>query len=119
MVLNKNGTEDIFEAAYEKVCRYTQRWKIERFRYVLKSGYETEKLRERTMDRTAVLVLMCSIIAAVIMNLACLALLYRAVNKTKKTPVKPYVIEEAVSCLGRLGGPKRAPGDGPPGVKTI
>jgi hypothetical protein len=28
-------------------------------------------------------------------------------------------MKEAVEYLGRLGGPKRAPGDGPPGVKTI
>ncbi|MDR2517294.1 MAG: hypothetical protein LBC88_07955 [Spirochaetaceae bacterium] len=46
-------------------------------------------------------------------------LLYRAANKTDKPPEKPYTIGEAVSCLGRLGGPKRAPSDGPPGVKTI
>ena len=46
-------------------------------------------------------------------------LLYRTANKTKKTPEKPYTIGEAVSYLGQLGGPKRAPSDGPPGVKTI
>jgi hypothetical protein len=28
-------------------------------------------------------------------------------------------IKEAVDYLGWLGGPKRAPSDGPPGVKTI
>jgi hypothetical protein len=31
----------------------------------------------------------------------------------------PYTIKGAVEYLGRLGGPKRAPSDGPPGVKTI
>ncbi|MDR2484413.1 MAG: hypothetical protein LBD55_03360, partial [Treponema sp.] len=46
-------------------------------------------------------------------------LLYRAANKTDKPPVKPYTIGEAAHYLGRLGCPKRAPGDGPPGVKTI
>jgi hypothetical protein len=129
--LMTNGAVDSFESAYEKVCRYTQRRKIERFRYVLKSGRAAEKLQARTMDKTAVLVLMYSIIAAAIMNLTYIArlkpdlpctvyfdeeewlLLYRAANKTKQTPVKPYTIGEAVSCLGRLGGPKRAPSDGP------
>jgi hypothetical protein len=46
-------------------------------------------------------------------------LLYRMGNKTKKGPKKPYTIKEVVDCLGRPGGPKRAPSDGPPGVKTI
>ena len=32
---------------------------------------------------------------------------------------KPYSIEEAVTYLSWLGGPKRAPSDGPPGLKTI
>jgi hypothetical protein len=27
-------------------------------------------------------------------------------------------VKEAVDYLGWLGGPERAPGDGPPGVKT-
>ena len=35
-------------------------------------------------------------------------LLYRAVNKTQKTPKRPYTIGEAVHYLGQLGGPKRA-----------
>jgi hypothetical protein len=32
---------------------------------------------------------------------------------------KPYTIAEAVKYVGWLGGPKTAPGDGPPGFKTI
>jgi hypothetical protein len=89
------------------------------------------------MDKTTVLVLMYPVIAAAVMNLTYIArlkpelpctvyfdeekwrLLYRAANKTDKTPVKPYTIGEAVSCLGRLGGLKRAPGGGPSGVKTV
>ena len=46
-----NEPVESFEAAYEQVCRYTQRWKIERFHYVLKSGCTVEKLQERTMDK--------------------------------------------------------------------
>ena len=38
-----------------------QRWKIEQFHYVLKSGCAVEKLQERRMDKTTVLVLMYSI----------------------------------------------------------
>ena len=40
-------------------------------------------------------------------------------NKTKIPPKEVYTIKEAVTFLGWLGGPKRAPSDGPPGVKTI
>ena len=46
-----------------------QRWKIEQFHYVLKSGCAVEKLQERRMDKTTVLVLMYSIIATFIMNI--------------------------------------------------
>jgi hypothetical protein len=34
-------------------------------------------------------------------------------------PEKPHTIVEAVKYIGWLGGPKTAPGDGPPGVKTV
>jgi hypothetical protein len=46
-------------------------------------------------------------------------LLYCAAHKTRKEPKKPYTIKEALDYLGWLCGPKRAPRDGPPGVKTI
>jgi hypothetical protein len=125
------------EDAYEKTAWYMHRWKIQRFHYVLKSGCTVEKLQERSMDKTRLLVLMYSVIAVVIMNMTYIAgirpqepctiffeeeewkALYCTANKTKKAPRKPYSIQEAVTYLGRLGGPKRAPSDGPPGVKTI
>ena len=40
-------------------------------------------------------------------------------KQNKKVPKKTYTIKEAVTYLGWLGGPKRAPSDGPPGVKTV
>jgi hypothetical protein len=135
--LMTNEKVETVEAAYEKVMYYTQRWKIERFHYVLKSGCAVEKIQERSIDKTTLLVLMYSVIAVSIMNMAYVAricpeepctiffeedewkALYCTANKTKKAPQKPYSIQEAAACLGRLGGPKRAPGDGPPGVKTV
>jgi hypothetical protein len=125
------------DAAYEKAVWYMQRWKVERFHYVLKSGCAVEKLQERSMEKTTALVLMYSIIAALILNITYIArihphlpcnvcftedewkLLYCTANKTKKPPEKQYTIEEAVIYLSWLGGPKRAPSDGPPGLKTI
>jgi hypothetical protein len=125
------------EAAYEKAVWYMQRWKVEHFHYVLKSGCSVEKLQERNVEKTVTLVLMYSIIATVIMNITYIARIYPhlpcticfeenewkvhycTANKTKKPPKKPYTIAEAVTYLSWLGGPKRAPSDGPPGVKTI
>jgi hypothetical protein len=46
-------------------------------------------------------------------------LLYCAANKTKKAPKKAYSMQEALTYISWLGGPKRAPSDGPPGLKTV
>jgi hypothetical protein len=129
------------ELEKQEIWRYEearlQRWKIERFHYVLKSGCAIEKLQERTIDKTTTLILMYSIIAVMILNMTYAArltpelpcsllleveawkLLYYAANKSKKEPKQPYTIKETVDYLGWLGGPKRAPSDGPPGVKTV
>jgi len=135
-LMTNEKVEDV-ESAYEKAEWYMRRWKIEQFHYVLKSGCRVEKLQERTMEKTTMLVLMYSVIATLLMNLTYIArtnpqlpctvffeeeewkVLYCAANKTKKRPEKPYAIAEAITYLGWLGGPKRAPSDGPPGVKTI
>jgi hypothetical protein len=126
-----------FEEAYRYVGYYIQRWKIERFHYVLKSGCAIEKIQERSIEKTTALILMYSIIAVMIMNMTYMGrlkpdvpcsvlleteewqLLYRVANKTKTVPKKPYSMTDAINYLGWLGGPKRAPSDGPPGVKTI
>ena len=86
------------------------------------------------MNKTTLLVLMYSVL---ILNMTYIArihpetpcsvffeedewkVLYCAANKTKKAPLKPYSIQEAITYLGWLGGPKTAASDGPPGVKTI
>jgi hypothetical protein len=135
--LMTNEKVDSFESAYEKACWYMQRWKIEQFHYVLKSGCKVEKRQERSMDKTTTLILMYSIIATFIMNITYMArinpdlpcsdffeeeewrVLYCAANKTKEAPEVPYTIKEAITYLSWLGGPKRAPSDGPPGLKVI
>ena len=135
--LMTNEPVETVEAAYERVRYYTQRWKIERFHFVLKSGCMVEKLQERSMDKTTLLVMMYSIIAVFILNMTYIAriypnipctvcfedeewkVLYCTANKTKNPPKNPYTIAEAITYLSYLGGPKRSPSDGPPGVKTI
>jgi hypothetical protein len=112
------------EEAYEYAGYYMQRWKIERFHYVLKSGCAIEKLQERSIDKTTILILTYSIIAVKILNMtyaarltSCLPcslllgedewkLLYCVANKSKKEPKKPYTIKKAVDYLEWLGGPE-------------
>jgi hypothetical protein len=57
------------EEAYKYVGYYMQRWKIERFHYILKSGCAIEKLQERSVEKTAALILLYSIIAGKILNM--------------------------------------------------
>jgi hypothetical protein len=72
-ILGTNEQINSFEDACKMVKYYGTRWKIERFHYVLKSGCNVEKIQERTVDKTVMLVLMYSIIAAFIMNLTYIA----------------------------------------------
>ena len=46
-------------------------------------------------------------------------ILYRVVKRTKLSPDEPYDMADAVKYLGELGGYKRAPSDGAPGLKAI
>ena len=123
--------------AYKIVEYYIQRWKIERYHFVLKSGCSAEKIQQRTYEKIKPVLLIYSVIAMYIMAVTYIGrilpdtscdvffdedewkILYRIVNKTKLQPDKPYSMADAVKYLGQLGGYKRAPSDGPPGLKVI
>jgi hypothetical protein len=125
------------EDAMKIVEYYIQRWKIERYHFVLKSGCNAEKIQQRTYEKIKPMLLIYSVIAMYIMAVTYVGrilpdtlcdiffdedewkILYRIVNKTKKSPDKPYSMADAVKFLGQLGGYKRAPSDGPPGLKVI
>jgi hypothetical protein len=131
-----NDEVNSVEQAIEKVRYYARRWKTGRFHCVLKSGCAIEKPRERDTGRTEAMIFICSVIAVFIMNLAYIArvspglpctilfdederkLLYCVANRTKEVPEKPYTIAEAAGHIGNPCGPRRAPGDGPPGLKN-
>jgi hypothetical protein len=116
---------------------YIQRWKIERFHFVLKSGLGAEKIQQRTYERIKAVLFIYSVIALYILAVTyigrvlpdthCDALLstdewqilYRIIHKTKTSPTTPYSMADAVKYLGQLGSYKRSPSDGPPGVKAI
>ena len=116
---------------------YIQRWKIERFHFVLKSGCSVEKIQQRTYEKIKPMLLIYSVIALYIMAVTyigrvlpdtpCSAffdtdeweILYRIIHRTKIPPSEPYSMADAVKYLGELGSYKRAPSDGPPGLKSI
>jgi hypothetical protein len=116
---------------------YVQRWKIERFHFVLKSGCNAQKIQQRTFERIKPVLLIYSVIAIFIMAVTYMGrispdipcnvffeedewkILYRIIRKTKTFPDKPYSMATAIMYLGQLGGYKRAPSDGLPGLKTI
>jgi hypothetical protein len=99
-----NEPVENIESAYEKTTWYMQRWKIEQFHHVLKSCCAVEKLQERSMEKTTLLVLMYCIIATAIMNITYIArihptlpftvcfeeeewkVLYCTAHKTKRPP---------------------------------
>lgn len=126
-----------FEDILEKIKWYVQRWKIERFHYILKSGCKIEKLQSDDAERLKKLILMYSIIAARILCLTYYArempqascdimfdeeewtVLYRIANKTSKCPPIAPTMKEAVAYLAKLGGFLGRKGDGEPGVEVI
>ena len=131
--LELNTVQDAIQA----VDYYRQRWKIERFHFVLKSGCEIEKIQQRSVDAIEMVLLMYSIIAIHIMMLTYTArtapdtpcslifsndewkTLYRAANLTRQAPNTPYSIADAVRFVAKLGGFVGSPSDGPPGLKVI
>jgi hypothetical protein len=128
---------DVIWQAMTVVEYYVQRWKIERFHFVLKSGLGAEKIQQRTYQRIQPVLLIYSVIALFIMaftyagnllpDAPCTLfldddewkILYRVVNKTKETPFQPYSMIEAVKYLSQISGFKRSPSDGAPGFQSI
>lgn len=115
---------------------YKNRWLIERYHYVLKSGCKIEKLQLESALRINRAVAVYSIVAWRLMNVTYLArampnascllaleedewkALYCFTNKTKKPPAKVPSIQEAVITIAKLGGFLARKNDGMPGLKT-
>ncbi|MCL1970232.1 MAG: IS4 family transposase [Candidatus Bathyarchaeota archaeon] len=120
----------------EVVGYYVQRWKIERFHYVLKSGCAVEKIQQRTCERIEFVLLIYSVIAVFILAMTYMArffpecscdvfldeaewkILYRLVTREKNAPDRPYLLKTAVAYLGELGSYKHSLSDGEYGVKA-
>jgi hypothetical protein len=131
--MSVTGADD----AMKTVEYYVQRWKIERFHYILKSGCQVEKIQQRTYERILPLIFIYSVISVFVLALTYFAryypdiscdaffdnsewkLLHRLVTKNKAVLKQPYSIKTAVEYLGQLGSYKHSPGDGDYGVKSI
>ena len=126
-----------FEECMKIVNIYVQRWKIERFHYVLKSGCRAERIQQRSYEKILPVLLTLSVIAVYILAMTYIArevpealcdtfleedewkILYRLARRTKKSPTQPYSLKEAVSYLGELGSYKHSSSDGEYGAKAI
>lgn len=96
--------EDL-ESAIEKVDWYSQRWKIETFHKVLKSGCRAEDAKLRTAERLTNLIAVFCIIAWRVFWLT-------MVNRTNpKTSVDTVFTETEIAILNHLSG---NPGQTPP-----
>lgn len=121
----------------EQIKNYIQRWKIERFHYVLKSGCKIEEKQVRSYEKLKCLTILYSVIALQIMYMTYMGqlcpdlpaelfldaeewkVLYFTARKNKNAPERNYTIKDMIFDLAALGGLKLAPSDGMPGVKSI
>jgi hypothetical protein len=125
------------EAALTCVRAYAQRWLIERYHFVLKSGCRVEAVQLRTAERVERLLAVYAIVAWRVLWLTYLAraapdrpctvalttpewqVLYAAIHRTPQLPPRPPPLSQAVRWIARLGGFLDRAGDGEPGVKVL
>lgn len=124
--------------AVEVVEAYAQRWKVERYHYVLKSGCGVEKLQLESAERieralsiynvVAWRLLYMTYVARVAPDLPCTAVLeddeWKALfvvgsRRPSRVPEKPPTVREAVRMIAMLGGFQGRKGDGEPGIQSI
>ena len=125
-----------FESATEKVRWYGQRWGIETWHKVLKSGCKVEDCMLEQAERLKRYLTLFSIIGVRLMHVAYLArvqpdlpatevfskeeiqVLHVRVHKALP-PAKSQTLREAVRMIGSLGGHLGRKGDGEPGMMVI
>jgi hypothetical protein len=125
------------EAAKECLRRYSSRWGIERYFYVLKVGCRVEQLQLKVGERLERAIATYSIVAWRLMWVMYLArrepertvegilepeewqALYLLIYRSKGWPEQAPTLGEAVGWMGKLGGFLGRVGDGEAGVQTI
>jgi len=125
------------EEAQQCVHWYAQRWKVERYHFVLKSGCGVEQLQLETRERLERALALYSIVAWRLLWLtyqaretpeaSCTVVLrddewkalWITVHRSKNLPQKPPNLQQAVKWIAQLGGFLARKGDGEPGVKVL
>lgn len=128
---------ETLEDAVKIVKWYAQRWKIERFHYVLKGGFKIDDLQLGTGERLENMIAIYSIIAWKILYMTYESrenpdqdcgyvfkehewqALYCFVNETPFPPKKAPSLQEAIMMVAKLGGFLGRKRDGYPGVKVL
>jgi hypothetical protein len=126
-----------FDDACECVHRYTLRWLIERYHYVLKSGCGIEDSQLRSADALECLLALYCVVALRLLWLTYTSrtdgdapctvaftdvewkALFRRHDSQSPMPKQPLTLREAVRLTARLGGFLDRKSDGDPGVKTL
>jgi hypothetical protein len=120
------------------VGAYAQRWKVETYHYVLKSGCKVEDLQLHTAERIERALALYTVVAWRLLYLTYVArkapempctavleeeewrLLYAVSSRRGAAlPQEPPTVREAVRRLAMLGGFLGRKGDGEPGVQSI
>ena len=137
MIITTVAVRSLGEAV-EIVGAYAQRWKVERYHYVLKSGCGMEKLQLESADRVeralaiynvvAWRLLYMTYVARVAPELPCTTVLeddeWKALyvvgsTRPRPLPEKPPTVSEAVRMVAILGGFLGRKRDGEPGVQSL
>jgi hypothetical protein len=129
-------TQDLAQAC-EKVAWYTQRWQIEIFHKILKSGCQIEARQLESAARLGRALALDLIVAwrilalsrqgrlapdqpcASLLNEAEWKILYCSIHPSKCVPLQPPRLDEALKWIARLGGFLDRKGDGFPGPITL
>ena len=126
-----------FSEARQRIEWYTQRWHIEVYFKVLKSGTKVEQARLQTKDRLLRYIALLSVIAWRLYYMTLLnrhlpkadctqvvtenewRALYAVTHKTRTFPKKTPTVAQVVLWIAKLGGFLGRKSDGPPGVTAL
>ena len=137
-LLLTNVKVNTYSEALQRIHWYTQRWHIEVYFKVLKSGTKVEQARLETKDRLLRYIALLSVIAWRLYWMTLLnrhlpeadctqvvtenewRALYALTHKTRTFPEKtPTVVSQVVLWIAKLGGFLGRKSDGPPGVTVL
>ena len=127
----------LLEDVEKLIIRYSHRWLIERYHYILKEGCRIEKLQMESADNLKRALAIYSIAAWRLIYITYLArirpdapcdlilstdeanALYCIHNKTSILPTEIISVKEATRMIAKLGGFLGRKGDGEPGAKVL